>query len=93
MNLDEARDELSHYQPPMEAPSAEAADLVLAEQAFEMKSRAQMQDAELREAEIDRKWREFEVKEAAGHANVATTDIYLHLVERDDLPDVFAISP
>lgn len=30
-----------------------------------------------------------EVQKAAGHANVATTSIYLHLIEREGIPDVF----
>lgn len=31
-----------------------------------------------------------EVQRAAGHANVSTTSIYLHLIEREGIPDVFS---
>jgi integrase len=31
-----------------------------------------------------------EVKEALGHSCIATTSIYLHLIERENLPDLFA---
>jgi integrase len=34
-----------------------------------------------------------EVKNAAGHANIATTSIYLHLIEREGIPDVFGTTP
>jgi len=33
-----------------------------------------------------------EVKELAGHANVATTDLYAHALDRTERPDVFAFA-
>jgi integrase/recombinase XerD len=30
-----------------------------------------------------------EVRDAAGHASINTTSIYLHLIERDSVPDIF----
>lgn len=30
-----------------------------------------------------------EVRDAAGHANISTTSIYLHVLDRGDVPDVF----
>jgi integrase len=32
-----------------------------------------------------------EIQKAAGHASVDTTSIYLHLLERDNVPDVFGV--
>jgi integrase len=34
-----------------------------------------------------------EVREAAGHSSVGTTSGYLHLIERDGVPDLFASPP
>lgn len=33
------------------------------------------------------------VRDAAGHANIATTNIYLHYCERKELPDTFSYKP
>jgi integrase len=31
------------------------------------------------------------VRDAAGHASIATTNIYLHVVEKDNIPDMYAL--
>lgn len=33
-----------------------------------------------------------EVRDAAGHANISTTSLYLHTIERDDVQDIFDVS-